>query len=305
MDQTSLTPQEPRKNRSNALLLALVVLLLISNVVLLYLWSQKGDQVVATQQQLVATTSEKENVTKLLEDMLAQYDTLSTENEQLTEQMEGQKKQIEELMDKVKRGQYDVTKAKKEAETLRRIMQGYIVTIDSLNNVNKELTAENLSTKQELGEVKGQKAALETQSAEQQAVIARASVLRSTVMTAGGIFERSSGKQVDTQRANKAEQVKCCFTIGENLTAKAGGKTLYMRVISPDGSVLPAAEAENRFKFNGVEGEFSAKRDIDYQNQPVEVCIFYKANTKMVSGQYIVEVYESGGTVGTTSFTLK
>ena len=159
MDQTTIAPQEPRKNRSNALLLALVVLLLISNVVLLYLWSQKGDQVVATQQQLVATTSEKENVTKLLEDMLAQYDTLSTENEQLTEQMEGQKKQIEELMDKVKRGQYDVTKAKKEAETLRRIMQGYIVTIDSLNNVNKELTAENLSTKQELGEVKGQKAA--------------------------------------------------------------------------------------------------------------------------------------------------
>jgi hypothetical protein len=146
---------------------------------------------------------------------------------------------------------------------------------------------------------------LEQQSAEQQAIIARGSVLRSTVMTAVAIFERGSGKQVETPRAGKAEQVKCCFTIGENLTAKPGNRSLYLRVISPDGSVLPAAEADNRFKFNGMEGEFSAKRDVDYQNQPVEACIYYKASGKMATGQYIVEVYEAGGLVGSTSFNLK
>ena len=124
-------------------------------------------------------------------------------------------------------------------------------------------------------------------------------------MTAGGIFERGSGKQVDTDRAKKATQVKCCFTVGENLTARSGSKTLYLRVISPDGSVLPAGGGDNRFQFNGVEGEYSAKRDIDYQNQPVEACIYWKAAGQLASGQYIVEVYESGGQVGTTSFNLK
>lgn len=301
MDQLTPAP----KNRSNTLLLALVVLLLISNVVMLYLWNQKGDQAQQAQAQVAAVSSEKENVTKLLEDMLVQYDTLSSENEQLNAEMAAQQKQIEELMKKVQSGNYSLAKAKKEAETLRKIMQGYVVTIDSLNQLNQALTAENLSTKQELGEVKGQKAALETQSAEQQAIIARGSVLRSTVMTAGGIFERSSGKQVDTDRAKKATQVKCCFTVGENLTARPGNKTLYLRVISPDGSVLPAAGGDNRFQFNGVEGEYSAKRDIDYQNQPVEACIYWKAAGQLASGQYIVEVYESGGQVGTTSFNLK
>ena len=301
MDQLTPAP----KNRSNTLLLALGVLLLISNVVMLYLWNQKGDQAQQAQAQVAAVSSEKENVTKLLEDMLVQYDTLSSENEQLNAEMAAQQKQIEELMKKVQSGNYSLAKAKKEAETLRKIMQGYVVTIDSLNQLNQALTAENLSTKQELGEVKGQKAALETQSAEQQAIIARGSVLRSTVMTAGGIFERSSGKQVDTDRAKKATQVKCCFTVGENLTARPGNKTLYLRVISPDGSVLPAAGGDNRFQFNGVEGEYSAKRDIDYQNQPVEACIYWKAPGAMASGQYVVEVYESGGQVGTTSFNLK
>lgn len=305
MDPLTPVNQEPRRNRSNVVLLLLVVLLLISNVVLLYLWSQKGDEAQLAQQQLVTTTGEKENVTRLLEDMLAQYDTLSAQSEEYKSQIADQQKQIADLMDKVRNGNYSLAKAKKEAATLRRIMQGYIQTIDSLNQVNQALTAENIDTKQQLGEVKGQKAALEQQSAEQQAIIARGSVLRSTVMTAVAIFERGSGKQVETPRAGKAEQVKCCFTIGENLTAKPGNRTLYMRVISPDGSVLPAAEADDRFKFNGVEGRFSAKRDVDYQNQPVEVCIYHKASGKMATGQYIVEVYEVGGLVGSTSFNLK
>lgn len=301
MDQPTPAP----KNRSNALLLALVVLLLISNVVLLYLWSQKGDQAQQAQQQVLAVTSEKENVTKLLEDMLAQYDTLNTENEQLTAEMSAQKQQIEDLMKKVKAGNYSLAKAKKEAETLRRIMQGYVVTIDSLNQVNQALTAENLMTKQELGEVKGQKAALESQTAEQAERLAKGSVLTSTAINANAVFLRNNGKQVDTERAKKAEMVKCCLTIGENRTAMAGDKTIYMRVISPDGSVLPATETNNRFRYNGVEGEFSVKREINYQNEPMDVCLFWTANGEMASGQYIVEVYESGGSVGRATFNLK
>jgi ABC-type transporter Mla subunit MlaD len=305
MDQSTTVPQEPRKNRSNTVLLALVVLLLISNVVLLYLWSQKGDEAQQFQQQVTAVSSEKENVTKLLEDMLAQYDTLSTSNEKLTAEMSAQKAQIEDLVQKVKNGTYSLEKAKKEAATLRKIMQGYVVTIDSLNQVNQALTAENLTTKQELGEVKGQKAALENMTAEQAARLAKGAVLTANVMTAEALFLRNSGKQVQTERASKAEMIKCSFTLGENRTADPGNKVLYMRVISPDGSVLPANEPDNRFKFNGMEGDFSVKREVNYQNQPIDVAIFWTAPGEMASGQYIVEVYESGGSVGKTTFTLK
>jgi hypothetical protein len=305
MDQSTPLPQEPQKNRSNTVLLALVVLLLISNVILLYLWSQKGDEAQLAQTQVTTVTSEKENVTKLLEDMLAQYDTLSTSNEKLTAEMSAQKAQIEDLVQKVKNGTYSLEKAKKEAATLRKIMQGYVVTIDSLNQVNQALTAENLTTKQELGEVKGQKAALENMTAEQAARLAKGAVLTATVMTAEALFLRNSGKQVQTERASKAEMVKCSFTLGENRTANSGDKVLYMRIISPDGSVLPANEPDNRFQYNGMEGEFSVKREVNYQNQPIDVAIFWTATGEMASGQYIVEVYESGGSVGKTTFTLK
>ena len=79
--------------------------------------------------------------------MLASYDTLKTDNNQLTTEMEAQKAQIEQLLTQVKNGNYSLSKAKKEAETLRRIMKGYVATIDSLNQANQLLTAENINVK--------------------------------------------------------------------------------------------------------------------------------------------------------------
>lgn len=295
----------PAKPRSNSLLLVLVVLLLISNVVLLYLWSQQKDQATSSIAQVATVTSEKENVTKLLEDMLVQYDTLSTTNTQLKTEMDAQREQISALMEKVKHGSYDLSRAKKEAETLRKIMKGYVVTIDSLNQVNQALMAENVDTKQQLGEVTGQKQALESKSAEQQEVIRKGSVLATTNITAGALFLRNNGKQVDTERGSKAEMVKCCFTLAENRITTSGNKTLYMRIIGPDGTVLPAADPSNRFQYDGVEGEYSVKRDVNYQNQPVDVCMFWTATGKMAGGQYKVDVYESGTAVGHTTFDLK
>ncbi|HQZ43828.1 MAG TPA: hypothetical protein PK735_13150, partial [Flavobacteriales bacterium] len=152
--------KEPKKNRSNTGLLLLVVLLLVSNVVMLWMLMQRNKDVEQGEQQVAAITSEKENVSMLLENMLASYDTLKTDNNQLTTEMEAQKAQIEQLLTQVKNGNYSLSKAKKEAETLRRIMKGYVATIDSLNQANQLLTAENINVKQELGETQGQRDAL-------------------------------------------------------------------------------------------------------------------------------------------------
>lgn len=303
MDQNTTPPE--KKDRTNTGLLVLVVLLLLSNVAGWFMYMQKGNEVEQTQQQVAAVTSEKDNVTVMLENMLASYDTLKTDNEQLTVEMEAQRAQVEGLLDQVKRGNYSLAKVKKEAETLRKIMKGYVATIDSLNQANQQLTAQNVSITQELGEVKGQKDALSTEKAALEGKIAKGAVLHTTTITTGALFMRNNGKQVDTDRAKKAEMVKCCFTLGQNSVTDAGDKVLYMRVISPDGSVLPASDPNNRFQFNGVEGEFSAKREVNYQNQPVDACIFWNGTGEMRTGQYIVEIYESGAKVSESKFELK
>lgn len=73
----------------------------------------------------------------LLSVMIDQYDALSIENEQIAAEMSIQRTQIDSLRSALQRGNYDLEKARQEARVLRSIMTGYVVTIDSLNTLNK------------------------------------------------------------------------------------------------------------------------------------------------------------------------
>jgi hypothetical protein len=73
--------------------------------------------------------------------------------------------------------------------------------------------------------VKGQKDALSTEKAALEGKIAKGAILHTTTINAGALFMRNNGKQVDTDRAKKAEMVKCCFTLGQNSVTDSGDKT--------------------------------------------------------------------------------
>ena len=302
MDQQAA---EPKKNRSNAGLLVLVILLLITNVIGWVMYSQKGEELTVSQDQNTALTERNDDVLGMLENTLDSYDSLQTENDTMKQEMELQKQHIEELIAKVKSGSYSLAKARKEAETLRGIMKNYVHQIDSLNQANQALTAQNAGLTQELGEEKAQKEALSTEKEALQGRINKGAILHTPAIMAGGLRVRSNGKQVDTDRAKNAEMVRCCFTVGVNNVTDAGDKTFYLRVISPDGKVLPASDGNNRFSFNGVEGEYSARREVNYQNAATDVCIFWTGGEELRTGQYIAEVYEAGAKVSEAKFDLK
>ena len=97
----------------------------------------------------------KEQVVFDLEKMRFSYDTLQTENELMLAEIAAQQEKIDGLITKVKNGNWALSKAKKESETLRTIMKGYIVTIDSLNQLNVALTEENIAMKERVEEIQG------------------------------------------------------------------------------------------------------------------------------------------------------
>lgn len=60
-------------------------------------------------------------------------DSLATENARMWQEAIEQRTQIEALLDRVQRGNYDLEKSLKEARILRDLMKGYVHTIDSLH----------------------------------------------------------------------------------------------------------------------------------------------------------------------------
>ena len=73
-----------------------------------------------------------------------------------------------------------------------------------------------------------------------------ASVLGIDNIHVEGVYYRSSGREVTTNRASKIQNLSICFDIVENKVADAGLKELFIRIIDPKGDVLNVA---NKLKY--------------------------------------------------------
>jgi lambda repressor-like predicted transcriptional regulator len=246
-----------------------------------------------------------------LQEMLIQYDTLNVKNDRLNAEILGQQEQIKDMlkqMEKHKDDAYIIAKLKKEAATLREIMKGYLVTIDSLNTLNKDLQKDNQFLAEELSQVTSRAQELESTKSNLESIVATGSILQADNLMSVGLKIRNNGSQVEVNKANRTELIRTCANIAENRISPSGKKTIYLRIISPDGKVLEGSNgAEDRFEFNGVSGKFSVKRVIDYNNEKMELCIFYTVEPEagLATGKYIVEMYEGGMLIGKSDLDLK
>lgn len=77
-----------------------------------------------------------------------------------------------------------------------------------------------------------------------------------------------------------------------------------MRIITPDAKDL-AGEKPVYFNMGGKEGVACIARQINYQNQNTDVCIYYELEQPAIEGTYVVEIYCEGSMIGKTSFALK
>jgi hypothetical protein len=80
---------------------------------------------------VVSITSENDNIKRLLGDMLSVYDTLRIDNHQKSLEIKVNRNQIKLLMNKLDKGGYDLSRARKEAENLRKIFKSHVSQIES------------------------------------------------------------------------------------------------------------------------------------------------------------------------------
>jgi hypothetical protein len=241
---------------------------------------------------------DKEQVVFDLEKMRFSYDTLNVENSMMLAEISAQRDKIDGLITSVKNGNWELGKAKKEAATLRVIMKGYIVTIDSINQLNQVLTEENTAMRDRVKEVQGRNEKLEERQENMEEIIEVGRILQCTEINVVGIRVLSSGRQRETTRADRVEMIKVCFTLLENKISEPGNKVLNLRITDLEGTVL----------LSNDDGPYSATRNIDYSNDRLDACVFYSVNIEtsaLISGEYTVEILEQETPIGSSILILR
>ena len=262
---------------------------------------QKGETIEAIEGDNATLTLERDQVLFDLEKLRFSYDTLSTENALMLAEIADQRGQIDKLMTRVKNGNWELGKVKKEAETLRSIMKGYVATIDSLNQLNLALIDENDQMRARVEAIQERNANLVERQQNMEEMIVAGQTLQAAEASATGIRVLSNGRQRDTDRASRTSMVKVCFTLLENRIAEAGAKTLHLQVVNEAGEVL-AGEQTERTTASGT--PISATRQVDYNNDRVEACIFYIPEGSLSEGAYVIQLLEGDEAIGNAQLVL-
>lgn len=240
--------------------------------------------------------------------MLETYDALLEKDASKADSINQQKQRIEELLQQVESGKmsaHQLYLARKEIETMKRIMRGYIMQIDSLNTLNLQLSNDLESTSTQLTVTQSERDEARNDAEEKGELVKKGQKLSASNFSSGGLRTKLNNTMEPTTRANNTVEIKSSFTIGENPIAPAGRKTVYMQIITPEGKTLQSSSS-NIVSTSSGDVPYSDKKDVDYQNQRVDMAIYYKLSGETIpKGNYKVKIYCQGDLIGTDSFTLK
>ena len=222
------------------------------------------------------------------EDLVTELEGLKDQNDTMMLKYQEAVVMLEQLQREKTYNYEQLAKYKKEVATLREVMKGYLRQIDSLNTINSNLQAQNIQYKKEINT-----AQLRADVAEEKADELNTKVRIGSVIQASGIrMTALNAKSNEVKRMRLAKRLKVDFDLTANELAEPGEKSVYLRIMGPDGYLLAPSEVI-LFNFEGDEMRASAVRKVDYENESVPVSIFYDGET-FTNGTYTVEIYVDG-----------
>lgn len=293
--------ENQNNNSSLKAIVAILAILLVGSLV--YIFKLTSDANVV-QNELVKTVSEKEDVLKDLQELKATYDAAIAENTSMSEELIQEREKVVNLINEVKKSKGDVaslSKYKAQFTQLQGDMKVLLAENENLKKQNTKLTTQRDSTAVVLVESRKQNTELVSKNDELTKTVDLGSKLTVLNIKSSAYKLRSSGKQIETERAGRADMLKVSFTIAENKIAKSGDKKYYVQVIDSKSNVLGEKKTEN---FGDKSLTYSFVTTVKYANKTVDVSEDLPGKN-FEKGSYFVNVFDKDELVSKTSFTLK
>jgi chromosome segregation ATPase len=303
--------EKKEDKKSNKAIVIVLALLLVGSIIgNIVLYTQKGEVRVEMQTKVDTLVVNNANLESDVKSKVAELEAFRGKNDSLN-------KVIDQGVTKINAMEGEIATLKKQAKgnaakkkeldakvaELNKLTEEYLERIDQLVTENKLLKKENDDLTTSLTKANADKTDLEGK-------VTTASALRTEYVKVSPMKKKFMSDKLDeTSMAKKVIKFQSCFSVMDNKVAPAGKKTLYMRIVAPDGKVVGGPEAASgKFKTNkGDEIQFTVSKDIDYANAKLDECLEYNEpnKEKFAAGNYTVEIYVDGTLTSTVGVTLK
>lgn len=282
-------------------------LLIILGIALYFIISQRNEMNEFKEQ--VAIEEERRALEAEYANLAFEYDQFEgskmyINNDTLIKQLENEKLKVQRLLEELRTTKASnaqrIEELKKELSTLRSVMKGYLIQIDSLNSLNQRLEKENKIVTSKYQEATKTATMLQKDKEELTHQVTLASKLDAVAISVKTLNRREK----ETSKIGKIEHIKINFSIAKNITAKPGERFVYARIVKPDNDVLIKNRADV-FSYEDSEINYSIKKLIAYDSEETPVDMYWKVEEFLDAGTYRVEIFADGDMIGKKSFTLE
>lgn len=280
----------------------IVCVLLIGGLCYLGLNLRQQRKANADMQQLAELDKkEMENEYQQFSDQYSEMKTHVT-NDSLISQLSAEQEKTQRLLAELKRTKSsdarEIARLKRELATVRAVLRSYVIQIDSLNQANGRLTAENTRVKGQYEEATRQIEGLNTEKASLSEQVAIASQLDANGIQMHLLNKNNKAKD----KISKARTIQVNFNIAKNVTARTGMKTVYVRILSPAGNIIGGSVS---FPYENKTLTGTMKKAIEYNGNETPVSLYVPVTQTLSAGTYQVSVFAEGNMIGSKNFMFK
>lgn len=250
--------------------------------------------------------SEQKNILDSLNTLKIAYDEAILEKTALSKELELERKNVENLMAIIK------VSNNPSAEQIK-IYRNQLSDLNSaLNSRVEEIRKLKSQNKNLLTEIESQNVVMYQQKAENDTLLLKQKKLESTLNDASKLYlsnfkaialrEKSSGTELETNKAKNAKKLKISFTVNGNALAKTGKRIFYIQVLDQKNTVL----GDNKLIEFGNDKAlvYSFIVSADFQGKSVSAYGILNAD-QFKKGTYFVNYFDKQEIMGSASVTLE
>lgn len=287
-----------------SIVIPIMVLLALGIGVLLFLNLHQKKEMDAIVEQMEFEKSELEDE---YEDLALQFDgyqQMDIKNDSLQERLAQEQQRVQDLLEELRITKVTnarrIAELKKELATVRAVMKDYVRQIDSLNATNQRLTVENQQYRRENQRVKQQNTQLTTMNTKLSETVSRASMLEVSACTLTTLNKRDHKTRIVSQ----IRKLQFDYTIAKNITCEPGMKTLYVRLVDPEGNIL-GEENNLLFHFENGDIPYTVSQEFEYAGEEYQGTVYWSLADEPQTGLYNADFFADGNLIGSIPFSIK
>lgn len=250
----------------------------------------------------------QKNILDSLTTLKLAYDVAILEKTSLSQQLELEKKNIENLMEIIKASKnpspLQIKVYRKQLSDMKIALESKVAEVKKLKSQNKNL----------LTEIESQNVVMYQQKTENDTLVSKQKRLESTLKDASKLVpgnfsvialrEKKSGQELETVKVKNTKKLKMSFSLNGNTVAKTGKRVFYIQVLDQKNKVL----GENKLiEFgNNKALVYSFIVAVDFQGKAANVYGVLNADENgFQKGTYFVNFFDKQEIMGSTSITLE